>query len=119
MDKQEPRLYRKAFVCDSSGAASVTISGVTGRIVAVRLILGTLASGAADVSVTESNQGATLFSVTNAAGNSIQRRRWVVQDSSNVDTSFYESILVVDATLTITVAQGGNGGAGTIQVWVE
>ena len=117
--KADRKLIISNILTNSSGACSATIERVSGRLIAIQFILDTLASGAVDVSVVESNFGSTIFTKTNAAADVLWRPRVQLQDTSGSNISFYEPILLIDATLTITVAQGGDTKTGKLKFWME
>lgn len=113
------RMVTKPLTTDANGNCVATIEEVTGKLLAWQFILGTLASGAVDVTITESNYGLTLYSGNNANANVTKRPRFQLQDSAGSNISFYEPLALADAVITVTLAQGGNAKTGQIRLWVE
>lgn len=118
-----------AITCDASGDASATVVGVGfGRLVAVGYGPGTLATGV-DITVTDTSSGKAVLTLTNAGTSA----RWF-RPTQNVTNSVTagNTAITADATapnvmrdiflggkVSITAAQGGNLGAGTLVLVVD
>lgn len=108
-----------SIVTDASGDFEDTIGPFTGYLDTIKFTLGTLTSGAADITVKATSTGETVFAVTNAAANDVVRPKILSQDTSAADlTGEYSRFLLVNDTLTVTVAQGGDTKTGSIEVAV-
>jgi uncharacterized membrane protein len=117
----------KALItCDASGDASVTVVGsLFGKVVGVIYDAGTLATGV-DITVTDSESGATIFSLTNAGtADRFIRPTQVVTD--NTGTAVTAAATAVDVNrdiflagrVSVVAAQGGNLGAGALTFLVD
>ena len=123
------RDIRFAATCSSGGAYSGTDTvPVNGRLIAVELVLGTLASGAADVTVsvtrTPSGVDSTLLTLTDVAANALYYPRHQVHGNTGTaltldGTRIMATWPLVCGLVKCVVAQGGNAGAGTVIVYVE
>lgn len=107
---------------DSGGAASETkATDVNGFIYAIDLKLGTLASGAADVTVSVTNTpdgvDRTLLTLTNVAANARYFPRELEDDNAGADATNRLMNLAV-GRLKVVVAQGGNTKSGAVTVYV-
>ncbi len=115
------RSYEFALVCDAGGdfTATKSVRPVRGFLYAVELILGTLASGAADVTLSTVNPTRTILTLTNVAADAVHMPRVQgVGNTGSVIAGVYDKP-VIDGNLKVVVAQGGNAGAGKLRVWVE
>lgn len=107
---------------DSGGAASETkATDVNGFIYAIDLKLGTLASGAADVTVSVTNTpdgvDRTLLTLTNVAANARYFPRELEDDNAGADATNRLMNLAV-GRLKVVVAQGGDTKSGAVTVYV-
>jgi hypothetical protein len=113
------------LVCDASGDASATVIGAAyGRIVGVAYKPGTLATGA-DVTVKDASTAAAILTLTDAGtSNRFFRPTAVPTANTGVAVTPAAGLLgtfdiFVAGKLTVTVAQGGNLGAGDIALIVD
>lgn len=117
---------KAVLTADASGDATVTTVGAAfGRLVAVGYKPGTLATGA-DITVTDADTAATIFSLTDAGVTARYFRPTVViTTNAGVAVTAAATATGVDRDLylagkvKIVVAQGGNLGAGELYLIVD
>lgn len=117
---------KAVITCDASGDASATIVGVAfGKLVAVGYKPGTFDTGA-DITVTEAESGKAILTITNA-GTSARyfKPTQVITDNVGAAVTAAASapnvnrMIFVGGKLKITVAQGGNLGAGELHLVID
>lgn len=117
---------KAVLVCDGSGVIAASVAGAAfGRLVGVGYKPGTLATGV-DITVTDSDTGATIFSLTDAGTTPRYFRPSAVvttnagvavtaaTTATNVDRDIY-----VAGKIKVAVAQGGAAGAGELHLIVD
>lgn len=113
------------IVTDASGDATVYLqpsrnNNLNGFLILIKYIPGTIATGA-DLTITGKDSGIPILTITNA-GTSIVF--WKPRDFANsvadgaASTTPSEFIPIKDEPIKVVVAQGGNGGVGSIEAWV-
>ena len=108
------------IVCDGAGAATVySTVPMDGELVALRVTIGTLANGAVDLVITDSQSGMALLTISNLAASTDYFPRGAAVNPANsaITDSFVK--LPVTGGIKAVVAQGGAAGAGTLHCWVE
>jgi hypothetical protein len=108
------------IVCDAAGAATVySTKPMDGELIALRVTIGTLAGGAVDLTITDTTSGMALLTISNLAASTDYFPRGAAVNPANsaITNSFVK--LPVTGAIKAVVAQGGNGGAGTLHCWVE
>lgn len=127
------RLHCQSFAITTDASGNATVTGGLAlpgaRVYAVDFVLGTLTSGAVDVTLTDvaaSAQGGvtkTLLTITNGAANALYYPRLVVHSEAGVALTGTaggdRTMPIVTGLLTVTVAQGGNATSGSLHVWYE
>lgn len=117
-----------AIVTDGDGAADIdSPHEVNGRILALLFTLGTLSSGAADVTVKLGTTLQTLWAKTNANANATVRPRAQIHGSDGValvlndsDDPYVDHYPAASEPINIVVAQGGASKTGSLTVlWDE
>lgn len=115
-----------SITCDASGDASATVTGVAfGALRAIGYKPGTLDTGA-DITIADGETGTTLVTLTNA-GTSARYFRPTRVITDNVGTAVAAALTAVNVNrdiyvggkLKVTVAQGGNLGAGTLYLVID
>jgi len=125
------KLKCQSFALTTNASGDVTVNGEVGlsgaRIYAVDFVLGTLTSGAVDVTLSDvggpGGVTKTLLTITNAAANAVYYPRTLVHSEAAAaltgtaggDRTQY----VVTGALRVVVAQGGNVLTGSLHVWYE
>ena len=114
---------KAVLTCDASGDATVTTIGAAfGRLVGVGYKPGTLDTGS-DITVTDADTAATIFSLTNA-GTSARYIRPTANITLNTGVAVTAATTAVDVNrdiyvagkVKVVVAQGGSGGAGEVHL---
>jgi len=117
---------KATITVDASGNATAAIVGEAyGRIVGVSYAPGTLATGA-DITITDSDSGATLFVLTDAGATPRFFRPTQVV-TSNVGVAITAATTAVDVNrdvyiagkIKVAVAQGGVSTSGVLRLFVE
>lgn len=118
-----------ALVTDAGGNATVlgemSLNGA--RIYAVEFVLGTLTSGAVDVTLSDTSApggvSKTLLTLTNAAANAVYYLRLLAHGETGAaltGTAGGDRVMpLVTGRLQVVVAQGGNVLTGSLHVWYE
>lgn len=110
------------IVADASGAATVYIShsqgrGVNGFLVCLKYTPGTIATGA-DLTITGENSGIPILTKADAGTSNVfyypRALNNAVADGA-AGTTNSEFIPIKDERIKVVVAQGGNGGVGSIE----
>jgi hypothetical protein len=118
--------YVVSVTCDASGDASATVVGVGfGKLVGVAYKPGTLDTGA-DITVKDAESGTALLTLTDA-GTSARyfRPTAVVATSAGAAVTAADTApnvnrdIFVAGKVSVTVAQGGNLGAGEIHLLID
>ena len=113
---------------DGSGDYSVTVAAPHGRLLQYRYVpdgSSPLATGA-DLTITSKQTGTSLVSQTNIGTTAFSKApRQPIHDEAGT-ASLYAAggepvsdfIYIAGEALTVTIAQGGAGNAGTLHIWV-
>jgi hypothetical protein len=117
---------KAVITCDASGNATATVIGSAyGRIVGVVYDADTFDTGV-DLTVTDSDSGATIFSLTNAGTSDLFiRPTAVITTSAGVAVTASTSAVDVNrdiyvaGNISVAAAQGGNLGAGSLSLIVQ
>jgi len=113
------RHYVVPILTDGSGAATVYSEPVDGELLMVRAILGTMASGAVDIIITDDASGAAILTITNLAADTdyYPRGAAVSPAAAAITNSFVK--IPVSGKIKAVVAQGTAAKTGTLHYWVE
>lgn len=117
-----------AITADASGNATVySATGVIprGLVRQIRYVPGTLAAGT-DLTITLEGSGLAIATLTDIGTSAVQ---WAPRQATHSTTgaaSLYAAagqavndlIAVCGERIKVSVAQGGNGGTGTLYIWV-
>jgi hypothetical protein len=113
------------IVCDASGDATVYLShgnnrNPNGFLVCFRYAPGTIAAGA-DLTITGEDSGIPIISKTNAGTSVVfwyprALLNAVADGADSANPS--EFIPIKDERIKVVIAQGGNGGVGSIEAWL-
>ena len=107
------------ILTDGSGNATVYSEAVDGELLAIRAILGTLASGAVDIVLTDDASGMALLTIANlAADTDYYPRGAAVNPAAAAITNSFVKI-PVSGRIKAVVAQGTGAKTGTLHAWVE
>lgn len=107
-----------ALTTDASGDVTGYASLPGGCFIEkIHIDLGTLASGAADVTITDNLTGESLLALTNISADSIDYVRRNVQGNDGADISNEYDKFYVSGAVKIVVAQGGDTKTGTVNVY--
>jgi hypothetical protein len=107
----------------ADGTATVYSTVINGRVFAIKFTLGTLTSGAADVTVTGEDSAVQLWAVTNAAANATVQPRVATHDSTGTALTYDGTRVQADyyhaanERIKAVVAQGGDTKTGTLEIW--
>lgn len=110
-----------SVTCNASGVGATTAgASISGWLVGIAFTLGTLASGAADVTFSTVNSGAaaTLLTLTDAAASATYYPLAKGCSEAGALNSTYTEKIWIDGAPKMAVAQGGNGGAGSCIFYV-
>jgi hypothetical protein len=109
-----------AIVCDGAGAATVvSTKPMDGLLQRITITIGTLAAGAVDLVITDTQSGAAILTVANlAATTSYHPAEGAVSVLAAAITDSHVPIPIT-GTITVVVAQGGAAGAGRVHFWVK
>lgn len=117
-----------ALTTNASGDATVDgdLALMGAEVLAVELIIGTLTSGAADVTLSDvgvSGATKTLLTLTNVSANAMYYPRLVVHGETGTALTGTaggdRTKPLVTGRLRVTVAQGGNVTSGSVFVWYK
>jgi len=110
------------IVCDGAGAATVvSTKPMDGLLLRIHIAIGTLAAGAVDFVITDTQTGAPIMTVANVAASTSycpQAPAVTVANAANAITDSHVPIPITGG-ITVVVAGGGAAGAGTLHFWVE
>ena len=110
------------LVCDGAGAATVvSTKPMDGLLQRITITIGTLAAGAVDFVITDTQSGAAIMTVANMAGSTSVcpcAPAVTVADGKTAITDSYVPIPIT-GTITVVVAGGGALGAGVLHYWVQ
>lgn len=90
-----------------------------GTILAIRALLGTLASGAVDITITDAASGLQILAITNLAADSDYYPRGAAVNPSNAAITNSFARIPVSGLVKVVVAQGTAAKSGTIHVWSD
>ncbi len=114
--------YTAAIVCDASGDAEVYLgANVTGKILALKYLPGTIATGG-DLTITGETSGVPILTKADAGTSNAWFYPRVLPNKVSDGSAFTdlaEFVWVYEERIKVAVAQGGNGGAGSIEVLVD
>jgi uncharacterized membrane protein AbrB (regulator of aidB expression) len=111
---------------DASGNATSNESfAMFGLLYAVEVVIGTLASGAVDITLTVQNTGSgtarTLLTLTNVSSSGWYFPRFAASDPNGTAltaTAGGDGVLpVISGTVRVAVAQGGNAATGNVTIY--
>jgi len=108
------------ILTDGAGAATVySTKPMDGELLALRVTIGTLASGAVDLTITDTTSGVALLSIANLAANTDYYPRGAAVNPANtaITNSFVK--IPITGAIKCVVAQGGAAATGTLHCWVE
>ena len=111
-----------AVVTDESGDAVVYTPALNGMVRSVRYIKPTSGGldGGTDIDIVTDRGGAVVWDKDNLAASAVIYPMVQAQDNTGTDVSgSYAPIPVCDERIKITVANGGNAGAGTFEFLIE
>lgn len=111
------------IVCDASGNAEVYLqpnanAGLNGFVVEIKYTPGTIATGA-DLTITGETSGKPIMSKTDAGTSTVwyyPRALLNAVADGAASTNASEFIPIKNERIKVVVAQGGSGGAGSIEV---
>jgi len=104
----------------AGGAATVySTKPLDGTLQMIRVVIGTLAAGAVDLTFTDDVTGQALLTITNLAGTTDYYPRGAAVNPANtaITNSFVE--IPITGRVKIVVAQGGVSTSGTAYVWIK
>jgi len=106
-------------ISTTAGAATVYSEPVDGELLAIRAILGTLASGAVDIVITDDASGMALLTISNLAADTDYHPRAAAVTVTNgaITNSFVK--IPVSGKIKSVVAQAVGTQTGTLHYWVE
>lgn len=107
------------ILTDGAGAATVYSPACDGTVMAVRAILGTLASGAVDIVITDSASGMAILTITNLAADTDYFPRGAAVSPANAAITNSFVPIPVSGSIKAVVAQATAAKAGTLHYWVE
>jgi membrane-associated protease RseP (regulator of RpoE activity) len=107
------------ILTDGAGAATVYSEPLDGQVLMVRAILGTLASGVVDITITDAASGAAILTITNLAADTDYPVRVTAKDTSGAAITGSFVPVVVSGLVKVVVAAGGAAATGAIHLWVE
>jgi len=113
--------YKLSVTCDTSGAGSATGPNLLGICYAIAYKRGTLDATTTDITVSTVNSdgAANQLVQANITADKVIYPRTLEHldtDGSNLTTHTYP---ILAGTIKFTVAQGGNGGAGSVVVFYQ
>lgn len=107
---------------DAAGDGTAYSEVVQGLVEMVKVTLGTLANGAADLTITDEATGAAIVTLTNITDGLTVRPRGATHDVAGAaalyaaaGTAVLDKI-PVNGRIKVVVAQGGNAKAGSVAV---
>lgn len=103
-----------SITTDASGDADTTYT-INKKLEKIFVQIGSLTSGAADVTITDNETGETILGLTNITANSTDYVRRAVDDTAGSAVVAYDNFAV--KTIKIVVADGGNAKTGTVDVY--
>lgn len=112
------------LTCDGSGDCTAYTPHVTGAIVQLDIVLGTLSTP--DITVTTEDRGAAVYTEAGVAGSKTVSPRQPIHTYAGAAVT-YDGTRVVYGDyfrvgrdrVKIVVAGGGNGTSGTMYVWID
>jgi hypothetical protein len=113
------------IVTDASGNATVYIQnnanfGMNGFLVLLKYTPGTIATGA-DLTITGETSGIPIMTKTDAGTSVVfwyPRALLNAVADGSASSNSSEFVPIKNERIKVVVAQGGNGGAGSIEAWV-
>lgn len=110
------RVYEIPLTVDASGDLTTT-KEIRGYVEKIFIEIGTLTSGAADITITDNVSGETILGLTNISADSLDYPRRQVDDTSgSAISNQYDKFFV--ETIKIVVADGGVSMTGTATIFV-
>lgn len=107
------------ILTDGSGAATVYSAPCDGTLLAIRALLGTMASGAVDIVITDDDSGAALLTITNLAANTDYYPRGGAVNPANAAITNSFVGIPVSGRIKAVVSQATASKTGTLHYWVE
>lgn len=113
------------ILTDASGDATVYLqpsrnNNLNGFLVLLKYVPGTIATGA-DLTITGETSGIPILTITNAGTSTVfwyPRALLNAVADGAASSNPSEFVPIKDERIKVVVAQGGNGGAGSIEAWV-
>lgn len=117
------QIYSTALTTDGAGAASavVPMEGAlnAGLLHAVYVDIGTWAAGGVDITITDTQTGLALLTLTNLAASGRYMPRAALHDTAGNAIASAYGAAPVGYAVSIAVAQGGAAATGTVYLYVE
>lgn len=107
------------ILTDGAGAFTGYSEPLDGKVLMVRAILGTLASGAVDIVITDNESGAAILTITNLAGDTDYAVRTPASDTAGAAIAASWAPVIVAGQAKVVVAGGTAAKIGAIHLWVE
>lgn len=110
-------LSRKVTITTDASGDSTDYVDVYGKIEKIHVEIDGLASGAADVTITDNTSGETILELTNISADSVDYPRRQVDDTSGSGIAGAYDNFYVNGPLKIVTADGGNAKTGYVTVY--
>lgn len=111
---------RKSIVTLTGDAGTSYSIPFAGELHAIYVKRGTLASGAADITISDTETGFVITTITNIAADKMYVPRLFATDLAGADTAVSREVRIpINGTIKFVVAAGGGGNTGQAIVYVE
>jgi hypothetical protein len=117
------QVYSKALTTNGSGAASGTVAmdGALGAglLHAVYVDIGTWTAGAVDITITDTQTGIAILTLSNLAASGRYMPRAALHDTAGSAIASAYGAAPVGGSVTVVIAGGGATLTGTVYLYVE